>query len=69
MSESMVDEVRSGLQLKRRPASIRAIAEEADVGYEWLMKFTHGHFDEPGAKKLERVRDALIRLRRRSRAA
>lgn len=65
---SLMDQVLAGLALERRPAPMRQIAEEADVGYEWLVKFAHGHIEEPGISKVERVRDALGRLRKRARA-
>lgn len=66
---SLMDEVRAELQRDRRPAPLRVVAEKADVGYEWLVKFTHGHIDDPGISKVERVSEALERLRKRSRAA
>ena len=59
-------EVRARLALERRPASLRAIASAADVGYEWLVKFTHGHIGEPGATKLERLRQTLDSLESRA---
>jgi hypothetical protein len=59
---SSLEAVRQALALDRRPASLRVIAEQAAVGYEWLVKFTHGHIHEPGAAKLERVRSALDAL-------
>jgi hypothetical protein len=46
--------------------SRRAIASAADVGYEWLVKFTHGHIGEPGATKLERLRQTLDSLESRA---
>lgn len=63
---SLRDEIRDQLAKDRRPASLRAIAEDSDVGYEWLVKFTHGHIEEPGVTKLERVRDSIRRMKRRA---
>ena len=67
--QSLRDEIRDQLQVERRPAPLRAIADDAGVGYEWLCKFTHGHIDDPGVTKLERVRDALAGFSRRKRSA
>jgi hypothetical protein len=61
---SVADDVRQSLVRGSRPASLRIVANEAGVGYEWLVKFTHGHISEPGAVKLDRVREAVRRLKR-----
>lgn len=60
---SLVDQVRDSLTRENRPASLRRIAEAADVDYDWLVKFTHRHIDDPGVRKVEAVRDAIARLR------
>jgi aryl-alcohol dehydrogenase-like predicted oxidoreductase len=61
-----LNEIRARLAVERRPASLRVIAAQAQVGYEWLVKFTHGHIGEPGATKLERLRQALDSLESRA---
>jgi hypothetical protein len=58
-TSSPVDEIRAALQRGKRPASLRLIAERADVDYDWLVKFTHGHIGEPGATKIDKVKKAL----------
>lgn len=58
-SESIVDTVRGKLSRDQRPASLRKISEVARVDYDWLVKFTHGHIAEPGARKIEAVAAAL----------
>jgi hypothetical protein len=61
-SPSLADRVRESLARDNRPASLRVIAEAADVDYDWLLKFTHGHIDDPGIRKVEAVAAALTRM-------
>jgi hypothetical protein len=60
---SLADEVRSALSRDNRPAALRIVAETAQVDYDWLVKFTHGHIDDPGVRKVEAVAAALETLR------
>ena len=62
MEASLADRVRKTLARKQRPASLRRIADIADVDYDWLLKFTHGHIDDPGIRKVEAVATALARI-------
>lgn len=40
------------------------VAQEAGVGYQWLIKFAQGHIDNPGARQI----DALLKHRDRAAA-
>lgn len=43
--------VRRAFEVKR----YRRVAEETDVGYEWLCKLARDEIKEPGAIKIERL--------------
>lgn len=42
-------------QLLARKGQWRIIANDADVGYQWLTKLMQGKFDDPGVKKIENL--------------
>lgn len=47
--------------LRNRPRHVRLIdlAEQADVGQFWLVRFSQGDFKDPGVDKIERLYMAL----------
>lgn len=52
---------------RRLNMTMRSIAAEADVGYEWMRKLAQREFDDPGSMKIERVYNVLVAADRRSR--
>ena len=43
-----------------RSISLKALADEAEVDYEWLSKFSQGRINDPGVRKVQAVHDALV---------
>lgn len=58
-------ELRRELAAGKRPATLRAIAEAADVGLAWVRAVAYGQIGNPGWARVTRLRAALAKMRRR----
>ncbi len=52
---------------KKRGASLRSIAEEPAVPYEWLKKLAAGHVADPSVNRIEALNARLRTLARSAR--
>lgn len=43
----------------KRLYSLKWIADESGLGYDWLLRFNRGEWQDPGAVKVQRLHDFL----------
>jgi len=66
---NLLDDTVSRLgRIREKGASLRSIATEPGVPYEWLKKFAGGHIQGPSVNRIEALNAHLRALERGSRS-
>ena len=64
MATNLLDATMAMVAESRPRISISALASRSGVGERWLRKFLSGAIPDPSVRRVQRVHDALLEIRR-----